>query len=55
MIRCCKNCENRHRACWDNCETYKKEKQFHEANKIDNQYIHYQILKKARLNKWENI
>lgn len=26
MIRCCKDCKERHPACWDSCEKYKAEK-----------------------------
>lgn len=55
MINCCKDCKERYRACWDSCETYRQAKIKHEQTKENKSYLHYQILKKARLNKWENI
>lgn len=32
-FKSCKDCAKRHRACWDNCETYKRDKAKHERLK----------------------
>lgn len=31
----CKDCENRHEACWSNCEKYKEWRSVFDANKKD--------------------
>lgn len=33
MITCCKDCEKRHRACWDNCPEYREQKAAEDAKR----------------------